>query len=211
MYTKTALVAALAGSATAFLDIRPEVLRRDILPEQTASPAADPCLNALGSVYANVPTPPPKVVSYQATAPPQTDPCSITFPSDITADYASYTSEVLSWANANAASIQSALSLCSTLTGLQTDIPFCTATGEGAKATGSSAPKATEGGDSGGSPSSSPSGSHSGSQTRTAVGSSETGSRNGTSQVTPNSGPRETSMVAAAVFVAGFVGVAAFL
>ncbi|CCF42614.1 hypothetical protein CH063_12561, partial [Colletotrichum higginsianum] len=50
MYTKTALVAAaLAGSAAAVIDIRPERVRRDVLPSQTGDLLGDPCLNALAT------------------------------------------------------------------------------------------------------------------------------------------------------------------
>ncbi|KZL85380.1 infection structure specific protein [Colletotrichum incanum] len=202
MHAKTALVAALAGSATAVIDIRPERIRRDVLPRQTLDLSADPCLNALGTVYANAPTPPPKIVSYEMTAPLQTDPCSITVPAEISADYSSYTSQVLSWVGANSASIQSALSVCSTLTDLTAEIPVCTAT-EGAAASG----EATDGGDS---PTATGK-TQTGSATGTAAGSNATGTRNSPSQVTPNAGPRETGMVAAAVVAAGFIGVAAFL
>ncbi|KAK1972328.1 infection structure specific protein [Colletotrichum sublineola] len=198
MYPKIALVAAFAGSAIAVIDIRPERLRREVLPRQTDI-SADPCLNVLNTVYANVPTPPPKIVSYEMTAPHQTDPCSITWPADISADYSSYTSAVLSWVNANSASIQSALSVCSTLTDLYASIPVCTATPGDATASGSSSAKATEGGDS------------PGSETGTAAGSEATGARNSPSHVTPNAGTRETGMVTAAVVAAGFIGVAAYL
>ncbi|EFQ34768.1 infection structure specific protein [Colletotrichum graminicola M1.001] len=202
MYSKTALVAALAGSATAVFDVRPERIRREVLPRQTDI-AADPCLNVLNTVYANAPTPPPKIVSYEMTAPHQTDPCSITVPAELSAEYASYTSEVLSWVDANSASIQSALSVCSTITGISASIPVCSATAgsarSGATASGSSSPKATEGGDS------------PGSGTGTAAGSNATGTQNSPSQVTPNAGPRETGMMAAAIVAAGFIGVAAFL
>ncbi|KAK1570232.1 infection structure specific protein [Colletotrichum navitas] len=202
MYVKTALVAALTGSATAVFDVRPDRIRREVLPRQTDI-AADPCLNFLNTVYANAPTPPPKIVSYEMTAPHQTDPCSITVPAELSADYSSYTSEVLSWVDANSASIQSALSVCSTITDLSASVPVCSATsgstGGGSAASGSSSPKATEGGDS---PESG---------TGAAAGSKATGTRNSPSQVTPNAGPRETGMVAAAIVAAGFIGVAVFL
>ncbi|KAK2060395.1 infection structure specific protein [Colletotrichum caudatum] len=198
MYAKTALVAALAGSATAVIDIRPEHIRREVLPRETDI-AADPCLKVLNTVYANVPTPPPKIVSYEMTAAHQTDPCSISLPAELSADYSKYTSEVLSWVDANSASIQSALSVCSTLTDLSASVPVCTATAGGAAASGSSSPKAAEGGDS------------PASETGTAAGSKATGARNSPAQVTPNAGPRETGMVAAAAVAAGFIGVAAFL
>ncbi|GKT45448.1 uncharacterized protein ColSpa_05629 [Colletotrichum spaethianum] len=204
MYAKTALIAALAGSAAAIIDIRPERIRRDVLPRQTSNPTADPCINALGTVYANAPTPPPKIVSYEMTAPPQTNPCSVTVPAELSADYSSYTSAVLSWVDANSASIASAMSVCSTLTDLTAEIPVCTATG-GAAASGSSSPTATDDGDS-----PSATGKATGSATG-AGGSNPTGTRNSPSQVTPNAGPRETGMVAAAVVAAGFIGVAALL
>ncbi|KAK1993682.1 hypothetical protein LX36DRAFT_703344 [Colletotrichum falcatum] len=198
MCAKFALVAALAafaGSATALIDIRPELIRREVLPRQTDIIAADPCLSVLNTVYANVPTPPPKVLSYEMTAPRQTDPCSFTVPAEISAEYSSYTSEVISWASANSASIQSALSVCSTLTDLSASVPVCTATAGGAATT-----EAAEGGDS------------PASETGTAAGSRATGTRSSSpSQVTPNAGPREKGMAAAAVVAAGFVGAAAFL
>ncbi|OHF00458.1 infection structure specific protein [Colletotrichum orchidophilum] len=206
MYAKTALIAALAGSATAIIDIRPNRIRRDVLPSQTEL-SADPCLNALGTVYANAPTAPPKILSYEMTAPPQTDPCSVTVPADLSADYSSYTSEVLSWVDANSASIASALSFCSTLTDLETEIPVCTATRSVAAASGSSAPKTTAGGDS----PSATSEIRSGAAAGTGAGASATDSSSSPSQIAVNAGPRETGMIAAAALAAGFVGVAAFL
>ncbi|KAF9874614.1 infection structure specific protein [Colletotrichum karsti] len=140
MHNSIVFVAALAGSAVAAIsNPHPDHIRRDILPRQTETMAsADPCLNALATVYANAPTPPAKVVSYEMTAPVQTNPCSVTVPSDLSSDYASYTSAVLSWVDSNSASIASALSQCSTLTDLTTEVPVCTATGGsgGSKATG---------------------------------------------------------------------------
>lgn len=177
MYANAALIAALAGSAVAISDINPDHVRRDILPRQTdATASADPCLKALATVYANAPTPPPKVVSYEMTAPAQTDPCSVSVPSDLSSDYASYTSAVLSWVDANSASIASAMSQCSTLTDLSTAVPVCTATGGGGGSRGGSQATGTSGG---------------------------AGRTN-----SPNAGPRETVMVAAAVAAAGLVGAA---
>lgn len=213
MYAKTVLFMALAGSAAA-IDIIPEHIRRDVLARRTDAPA-DPCLNALATVYSNAPTPPPKIVSYQMTAAPQTNPCSVTMPADLSAEYSSYTSKVLSWADANAASIRSAMSLCSTLTDLTTEIPVCTATII-AEASGSSSPKATESGDSpkatdGGDSPIATGKAASGNSTGTGAGSKTTGPRISPSQISPNAGPRETGMVAAAAVVAGFIGVVAFL
>ncbi|WQF85603.1 hypothetical protein CDEST_10617 [Colletotrichum destructivum] len=222
MYTKTAIVAAaLAGSAAAVIDIRPERIRRDVLPSQTGELLGDPCLNALATVYANAPTPPPKILSYEVTAPLPTNPCSLSIPAEISADYASYTSAILSWADANSASIKSAVSVCSTLTDLAIDIPICTVTGATSAATssGSSSPKTTaEGG--GGDDDYEPkptgkaetaSASASASPTGPAAAGNGTNPRPSPSQVIANAGPRETGMVAAAVAAAGFIAVAAFL
>ncbi|KAL0930623.1 infection structure specific protein [Colletotrichum truncatum] len=178
MHAKLALVAALTGSAIAAMDLRPDRVRRDLLPRQTdiPNPSADSCLSALATVYANAPTPPPKIVSYEMTAAPQTDPCSVTYPSELSAEYSSYTSAVISWVNANSASINSALSQCSTVTDFATEIASCSATGKvGSKATGSA------------------SGGAAGSAAATK---------------TPNAGPRETGMVGAVVAAAGLVGAA---
>ncbi|WYZ45856.1 hypothetical protein EsH8_IX_000081 [Colletotrichum jinshuiense] len=211
MYTKTALIATLAGSAAAIIDVRPDVVRRDAIPTQT-DVAADPCLNALATVYANAPTPPPKVVSYEMTAAPQTNPCSIALPSELSADYASYTSQVLSWVSANSASIASAVSVCSTLTDLTTELALCTATDSAdttestTAASGSSATKEADGGDSPSATGTAHGAGHTG-----APASNVTGTRNSPTQVAPNSGPRETGMMAAVVAAAGFIGVFTFL
>ncbi|OBR02308.1 Infection structure specific protein [Colletotrichum higginsianum IMI 349063] len=226
MYTKTALVAAaLAGSAAAVIDIRPERVRRDVLPSQTGDLLGDPCLNALATVYANAPTPPPKILSYEVTAPLPTNPCSLSIPAEISADYASYTSAILSWVDANSASIKSAVSVCSTLTDLAIDIPICTVTGAAASeatSSGSSSPKTTAegGGDDDYEPkptgkaetaSASASPSAPASATGPAAAGNGTNPRPSPSQVIANAGPRETGMVAAVVAAAGFIAVAAFL
>ncbi|KAK1659532.1 hypothetical protein BDP55DRAFT_772509 [Colletotrichum godetiae] len=208
MYAKTTLIAALAGSATAVFDVRPDRIRRDVVPRQTEL-AADPCLNALGTVYANAPTPPPKILSYEMTAPPQTDPCSITVPAELSADYSSYTSELLSWVDANSASIASAVSVCSTLSDFETEIPLCTAEPVGgATASGSSAPKTTA---AGGDYPSATGETKTGAAAGTGAGVSATSGRNSPTQIAVNAGPRQTGMIAAAAVAAGFVGVAAFL
>ncbi|KAJ0160179.1 hypothetical protein CTA2_8417 [Colletotrichum tanaceti] len=211
MYAKTALVAAaLAGSAAAVIDIRPERVRREVLPVQTAEISGDACLNALATVYANAPTPPAKILSYEATASmPTEDLCSISIPSAISADYASYTSAILSWVDAHSASIKSAVSVCSTLTDLALDVPVCTATT-------SSSPKTTaEGGDDDKpkptEKAQSASSSAAAAATGPAAAGNGTNARPSPSQVVPNAGPRETGMVAAAVAAAGFIAVAAFL
>ncbi|KAF6815316.1 infection structure specific protein [Colletotrichum sojae] len=201
MHAKIALIAAVAGAAVA-TDIHPERVRRDILARQTDLPnmSADPCLSALATVYANAPTPPPKIMSYEMTAPPQTDACSITVPAELSAEYSSYTSQILSWVGANSASIESALSMCSTLTDMATEIPVCTSAiggGSGGGGGGGSDSKPTEG-----------SKEETAAGTGTAAGASKTGSP---SKVSGNAGPRETAMMAAAAAAAGFVGVAAFL
>ncbi|TDZ18283.1 hypothetical protein Cob_v008998 [Colletotrichum orbiculare MAFF 240422] len=208
MYTKTTIIAALAGSAVAVTDLRPDRVRRHLLPRQTdiLNPTADPCLNALATVYSNAPTIPPKVASFEMTASPQANPCSVSVPSDISADYASYTSAVISWVDANSASIMSALSQCSTLTDFATELPICTATG----AAGGSAPKATgtgaEGGDS---PSVATATGAGETGSGSAAGTGVAGSRNSPTNI--NAGARETGMVAAAVAAAGLVGAAALL
>ncbi|KAF6826565.1 infection structure specific protein [Colletotrichum plurivorum] len=198
MHAKIALIAAMAGAAVA-TDIHPERVRRDILARQTDLPnmSADPCLSALATVYANAPTPPPKIMSYEMTAPPQTDACSVTVPAELSAEYSSYTSQILSWVGANSASIESALSMCSTLTDMATEIPVCTSAIGGGSGGGGSDSKPTEG-----------SKEETAAGTGTAAGASKTGSP---SKVSGNAGPRETAMMAAAAAAAGFVGVAAFL
>ncbi|KAI3538174.1 infection structure specific protein [Colletotrichum filicis] len=208
MYTKTALIAVLAGSATAVFDVRPDRIRRDVVPRQTEL-SADPCLNALGTVYANAPTPPPKILSYEMTAPPQTDPCSITVPAELSAEYSSYTSELLSWVDANSASIASAVSVCSTLSEFETEIPLCTAElGSGAMESGSSVPKTTA---AGGDFPKSTGETKTGAAAGTGAGVSATSGRNNPTQVPVNVGTRQTGMIAAAAVAAGLVGVAAFL
>lgn len=205
MHAKIALIAAVAGAAAA-TNIHPERVRRDILARQTDLPdySSDPCMKALATVYASAPTPPPEIVSYEMTAPPQTDPCSITVPAELSAEYSSYTSQILSWVGANSASIESALSQCSTLTDMATEIPVCTSIGGGSGGAGGASSGGSDSKPTQGSKEETPAG------TGTAAGASKTGSGSA-SKVSGNAGPRETAMMAAAAAAAGFVGVAAFL
>lgn len=84
MFSKTFILAALAVTVSANGLVRPgpNAMKRELLARQTetALPSgADTCLTALMSIYSAVPTPPPELLSYEATV-SITDPCSFSIP-----------------------------------------------------------------------------------------------------------------------------------
>ncbi|KAK7928921.1 infection structure specific protein [Apiospora marii] len=86
------------------------------------------CTQALQDVmpfYKLVPTPPPAL----AAVPLPTDPCETpSFNGTLSAQYASYTSEVGDWYKSHSSQILGALSKCPALMNMASDVPFCKTT-----------------------------------------------------------------------------------
>lgn len=93
------------------------------------------CTQALQDVlpfYQLVPTPPPAL----AAVPLPTDPCETpAFNGTLSAQYASYTSEVGDWYKSHSSEILGALSKCPALVSMASDVPFCKTTSTSSTAT----------------------------------------------------------------------------
>ncbi|CAM1503178.1 Fc.00g079540.m01.CDS01 [Cosmosporella sp. VM-42] len=209
MYSKvliaTTLLAATASAQANFM-LHAEMKREILQPRQTDGSISTECQTALLEVYSSVPTPPVAIISDLAEH-PQTDPCHFSTPASLSKEYASYSSEVVSWYSANQDEISSALSECPILSQYATAVPVC-ATGAGgdnskpatgvASKTSESGSKATDSGDS------SSGSAGSGSKT-SGSGSSPSGTESAAATQTTNAGHRETGMALAAIAVFGAV------
>lgn len=113
-----------AVSATNLM-IHPQ-MKRDLQARQTdgMDGLSTECQSAIIDIYQSLPTPPPKVLA-DAQENPQTDPCDFTTPASLSKEYASYSSQVLSWYLSNADDIYSAVSECSILSQYATMVPIC--------------------------------------------------------------------------------------
>ncbi|KAK8050847.1 infection structure specific protein [Apiospora rasikravindrae] len=155
---------AVAGQSDDNSDNGPVVIVTDvwIMPESTTKPKPKPtptpspspvpavahreqpldakCTKALNDVipvYKLVPTPPPAL----AGVPLPTDPCETpTFNGTLSAQYASYTSQVGDWYKSHSSEILGALSKCPALMEMASDVPFCKTT---STSTTSTVPKPT--------------------------------------------------------------------
>ncbi|KAL6886013.1 hypothetical protein GGI43DRAFT_388737 [Trichoderma evansii] len=139
MHSNTAILA-LVASASAV----------DLLPR--ATPNAK-CATEVLSLVANLPTAAPALASALIAHPP-TDSCKVDLPSSLSADYSSYTDQLVSWYTSNSAEIFSLASDCS-VGSLTNIIPSCSSTAAPAAAptgkggnstvpTAPSAPKSTK-------------------------------------------------------------------
>ncbi|KAH7146284.1 hypothetical protein EDB81DRAFT_794788 [Dactylonectria macrodidyma] len=77
------------------------------------------CQTAMLDLYDDVPMPPDEIVS-DLLENPQTDPCDFTTPASLSAEYASYTSEVSSWFEEHKDDFSSAIEECPALTAYTT-------------------------------------------------------------------------------------------
>ncbi|KAH6982373.1 hypothetical protein EDB80DRAFT_592866 [Ilyonectria destructans] len=183
MQSKMLLATLLAIVASADNFMAHPNMKRDIEARATATATgilSDECQSAILDVYSDVPTPPAAIVS-DLLENPQTDPCSLHTPASLSKEYASYSSEVVSWYDDNKDALSSALSECPALSSYATGINVCE-TGSG-------------------------SGSGSGSDA-TATGTSGSDSASSTSESnsdTTGAASHQSGMAMAAVAVAGFV------
>jgi hypothetical protein len=148
MFAKTALLAVLVGSVAArhgLLYPGALAVERDLEARQTNAAA---CAEAEASIYQGLPTPPPAIVSYEATH-TATDPCSVTVPASLSSDFSSYESAVASWFAAHSSQIESVMSQCP-----QFSTPATAGSGCSTSAAGGSGATAAAGTTTGGSASS---------------------------------------------------------
>jgi hypothetical protein len=126
----TLLLATLASSALAshVLNAAP-AFKRDlqaIAPRQTDSSGVggltEECQSAALDLLQTLPTPAPKIQSDIIANPQTGDPCSFSTPSSLSKEYASYSSELMSWYSDKEKDISSAISACSDLASLGGDM-----------------------------------------------------------------------------------------
>lgn len=128
----------------------------DILPRATLNAK---CTTEVLSLVANLPTAAPALASVLIAHPPA-DSCKVDLPSSLSADYSSYTDQLVSWYSSNSAEIFSLASDCS-VSSLTSIIPSCSSTaaptaaptGKGGNSTvptAPSAPKSTKSSTAGG-------------------------------------------------------------
>jgi hypothetical protein len=129
------LTSLLATAVSANFMAHP-LMKRDLLAPRATAPAVggitEECQTAILDVYKTLPTPPPAIVS-DLTENPQTDPCSFSTPASLSKDYASYSSQILSWYSKNEGEIKSALSECPELSQYATAVPVCATAALGGK------------------------------------------------------------------------------
>ncbi|TVY78024.1 hypothetical protein Focb16_v006466 [Fusarium oxysporum f. sp. cubense] len=129
------LTSLLATAVSANFMAHP-LMKRDLLAPRATAPAVGgitgECQTAILDVYKTLPTPPPAIVS-DLTENPQTDPCSFSTPASLSKDYASYSSQILSWYSKNEDEIKSALSECPELSQYATAVPVCATAALGGK------------------------------------------------------------------------------
>ncbi|KAK2688577.1 uncharacterized protein FRV6_06670 [Fusarium oxysporum] len=129
------LTSLLATAVSANFMAHP-LMKRDLLAPRATAPAVGgitgECQTAILDVYKTLPTPPPAIVS-DLTKNPQTDPCSFSTPASLSKDYASYSSQILSWYSKNEDEIKSALSECPELSQYATAVPVCATAALGGK------------------------------------------------------------------------------
>ncbi|UKZ57020.1 hypothetical protein TrVGV298_010870 [Trichoderma virens] len=160
---------------------------------------ADPskCASEALSIAQSIPTPPPALVSDLAKN-PQTDACKFSFPPSLSAEFSSYSSEVLSWYNGHKDELTSLASECSVANSYTSLVNTACST-DGSSGSGSgpntaaAAPTASSGSGSG---SGSDSGSDSASKTS-----------GGAAKSTNAGAARETGMAFAALAAAGIAAI----
>ncbi|KAF7554248.1 hypothetical protein G7046_g6868 [Stylonectria norvegica] len=207
-WSKMMLTTALMATAVSANFMAHAEMKRDLLEaRQTDSSDITACTSALLDVYSSVPTPPAAIVD-DIEKHPQTDPCSFSTPASLSKQYASYSSEVMSWYSKNEDKISSALSECPILS----HSPKSTAASE----TSSSGDDATSAAGTGTSAAAASTSSSATAASGSAASAATSGSAaaSGTSAAaaagtSTAAGHRETGMVLAAAAVAGMV-VAAF-
>jgi hypothetical protein len=126
MLTTCYILAAFVATASASVVNYPGHLahKHQIEARQTDA-AMQECLVPLMSAYQSVPTPPPSIMSYEATN-PVTDACSYSVPATLQAEFSSYESAIKTWYAAHSAEINSALAMCPGIAPEATRVPICT-------------------------------------------------------------------------------------
>ncbi|KAH7112654.1 hypothetical protein EDB81DRAFT_825940 [Dactylonectria macrodidyma] len=136
----------LATAASASFMAHPN-MKREIEARATAtSVLSDECQSSILDIYADVPTPPAAIAS-DLLENPQTDPCNFHTPASLSKEYASYSSEVVSWYDENKDALSSALSECPALSSYATGIDACE-TGSGSGLSSDATGTGTSGSDS---------------------------------------------------------------
>ncbi|KAL7929361.1 hypothetical protein V8C35DRAFT_315802 [Trichoderma chlorosporum] len=191
------LLLTLVASASAAVDFMaiPHVRRELGLPRATPvneARDADPskCASEALSIAQSLPTPPPQLVSDIASN-PQTDACKFTVPASLSKEYASYSSELLSWYSGHKDELTSLASDCSVLKSYTSLVNTACST-DGSSGSGPNTAAAAPTG------SASASGSDSGSASKTSGGAAKS---------TNAGAARETGMAFAALAAAGIAAI----
>ncbi|KAI0813628.1 hypothetical protein GGR55DRAFT_635151 [Xylaria sp. FL0064] len=214
MHTKTLLITALIGAATAQLPAMP---KRSPLESQTPQSTRGPsetdlakcssAVSAIETLAASAPTPPADL----ASLPLPIDPCAPpSLTGQLQSDWSSYTSAALHWYLSHTAEFENFFTACEDDTAVSVAGPIVcksdldAATATGAITTTTTTPAASTG--NGGNATAGASGPASPSSTSSST------SPGSTTSSTPNAAPRETGfVVAAAAVAAGFMGAVAVL
>lgn len=122
---------ATAVSANVNFMANPIMKRAAIEPRQTGLPSlgdiTPECQSAVLDLAQGVPTPAPEIVS-DLLENPQTDPCDFSTPASLSAEYSSYSADIISWYAKNSEDIMSAVKECPELAQFASMVPMCTAT-----------------------------------------------------------------------------------
>ncbi|KAK4066240.1 uncharacterized protein Triagg1_8072 [Trichoderma aggressivum f. europaeum] len=142
MHSNAVLLLTFVASASAAIDFMaiPHVRRELNLPRATPINEirdTDPnkCVSEALSFVKTIPTPPPEIVS-DLSKNPQTDPCKVSFPSSLSAEYSSYSSEVVSWLEGHKDELTSLASDCSVLSSYTSLVNVCSAGGSSGSGSG---------------------------------------------------------------------------
>lgn len=212
MFTKSLLTTALLATAASANFMAHQEMKRELLqPRQTATEPSvggisTECQTALLDIYSSLPSPPAEILS-DAVQNPQTDPCSFSTPASLSKQYASYSSEVVSWYSQNQKEIGSVLSECPVLSQYATMVPVCETGAGSPKATAASDSTATGAKTSAGKPANTAaaSGSSAASSAHSAAASGTAATTAPAATKSTSSGNRDTAMAVAAMAVAGLV------
>ena len=122
---------ATAVSANVNFMANPIMKRAALEPRQTGLPSlgdiTPECQSAVLDLAQGVPTPAPEIVS-DLLENPQTDPCDFSTPASLSAEYSSYSADIISWYGKNQEDIMSAVKECPELAQFASMVPMCTAT-----------------------------------------------------------------------------------
>jgi len=129
---------ATAVSANVNFMANPIMKRGALEPRQTGLPSlgdiTPECQSAVLDLAQGIPTPAPEIVS-DLLENPQTDPCSFSTPASLSAEYSSYSADIISWYGENSGDIMSAIKECPELAQFASMVPICTATATEAAST----------------------------------------------------------------------------